>query len=72
MVRAALVLTRRAADSQFWLAYDLLTQLPAVHAAMEAGVLDQPRARVFSDWTIELRPEAARAVCAELLPERRG
>ena len=62
----------RAADSQFWLAYDLLTRLPAVHAAMEAGVLDEPRGRVFSDWTTELRPEAARAVCAELLPRAPG
>jgi hypothetical protein len=34
-IRAALVLTRRAADAQFWLAHDLLTRLPAVHAAMD-------------------------------------
>ena len=67
-VRAALVLTRRAAEAQFWLAYDLLTRLPAVHAAMDAGVLDEPRARVLSEWTMELRPEVARALCAELLP----
>jgi hypothetical protein len=39
---------------------------------MEAGVLDEPRARVFSDWTTELRPETARAVCAELLPRAPG
>ncbi|MBV9142507.1 MAG: DUF222 domain-containing protein [Pseudonocardiales bacterium] len=67
-VRAALVLTRRAANAQFWLAHDLLTRLPAVHAAMDAGVLDEPRARVLSEWTTELHPETARAVCAELLP----
>ena len=67
-VRAALVLTRRAADAQFWLAYDLITRLPQVHAAMEAGVLDEPRARVLSDWTTQLSPEQARAVSAELLP----
>ncbi|MGH3721873.1 MAG: DUF222 domain-containing protein [Pseudonocardiaceae bacterium] len=67
-VRAALVLTRRAADAQFWLAYDLLTRLPAVHAAMGAGVLDEPRARVLSEWTTELHPEVARAVCDELVP----
>jgi CheY-like chemotaxis protein len=67
-VRAALVLTRRAADAQFWLAYDLVTRLPQVHAAMDAGVLDEPRARVFSDWTTELSLEQARAVCAKLLP----
>ncbi len=62
------MLTRRAAEAQFWLAYDLLTRLPAVHAAMDAGVLDEPRARVLSEWTIELHPEVARALCAELLP----
>ncbi|MGH3975508.1 MAG: DUF222 domain-containing protein, partial [Pseudonocardiaceae bacterium] len=67
-VRAALVLTRRAAHAQFWLAYDLVTRLPQVHTAMDAGVLDEPRARVFSEWTTELSPEQARAVCATLLP----
>jgi Domain of unknown function (DUF222) len=67
-IRAALVLTRRAADAQFWLAHDLLTRLPAVHAAMDAGVLDEPRARVLSEWTTELDPEQARALCAQLLP----
>ncbi len=67
-VRAALVLTRRAGQAQFWLAHDLVRRLPQVHAAMDAGVLDEPRARVFSEWTIELSPEQARAVCAALLP----
>jgi hypothetical protein len=68
-VRAALVLTRRAAEGQFWVAHDLVSRLPAVHAAMLAGVLDEPRARVFSEWTLELFPEQARAVCARLLPQ---
>ena len=67
-IRAALVLTLRAAESQFWLAHDLVTRLPQVHAAMHAGMLDEPRARVFSEWTTELSPEQARAVCAALLP----
>ena len=62
------MLTRRAADTQFWLAHDLLTRLPAVHAAMDAGALDEPRARVFSEWTTELHPEQARALAEELLP----
>ncbi|MDQ4011033.1 MAG: HNH endonuclease [Actinomycetota bacterium] len=66
-VRAALMLTRRAADAQFWLAHDLVTRLPQVHAAMLAGVLDEPRARVLSQWTLELSPEQARAVCEQLL-----
>ncbi|MGH3798694.1 MAG: DUF222 domain-containing protein [Pseudonocardiaceae bacterium] len=68
-VRAALVLTRRAADAQFWLAYDLLTRLPAVHAALDTGALDEPRARVLSEWTTELDPQQARALCDQLLPQ---
>ncbi|PZS40793.1 MAG: hypothetical protein DLM62_01010 [Pseudonocardiales bacterium] len=48
-IRAALMLTRRAADTQFWRAHDLMTRLPHVHAAMHSGELDEPRARVFSD-----------------------
>ncbi len=67
-VRAALVLTRRAAEAQFWLAHDLVTRLPQVYAAMDAGVLDEPRARVMSEWTTELSLDQARAVCAALLP----
>jgi hypothetical protein len=67
-VHAALVLTRRAADAQFGLAYDLIRRLPAVHAALDAGLIDEPRARVLSEWTVELTPEQARAVCAALLP----
>ncbi len=68
-VRAALVLTRRAAEAQLWLGWDLVTRLPQVHAAMDAGVLDEPRARVFSEWTTQLSSEQARAVCAALLPQ---
>jgi hypothetical protein len=67
-IRAALVLTRRAAESQFWLAHDLVTRLPQVHAAMHGGMLDEPRARVFSEWTTGLSPQQARAVCAALVP----
>jgi hypothetical protein len=68
-VRAALVLTRRAAEDQFWVAHDLVARLPGVHAAMLAGVLDEPRARVFSEWTLQLSPAQARAVCTALLPQ---
>ncbi|HEY6423123.1 MAG TPA: DUF222 domain-containing protein [Pseudonocardiaceae bacterium] len=71
-VRAALVLTRRAADAQFWLAHDLVTRLPQVHAAMDAGVLDEPRARVFSDWTIELSPDRPRRCAPRCCPARQG
>jgi Domain of unknown function (DUF222) len=66
-IRAALVLTRRAVEAQFWLAYDLITRLPDVHAALDAGLIDEPRARVLSEWTIELSAEAARALCGAVL-----
>jgi hypothetical protein len=71
-IRAALVFTRRAADAQFWLAHDLVTRLPAVHAAMDVGLLAEARARVLSEWTVELSLEQARALCGELLPRAPG
>jgi hypothetical protein len=67
-VRAALVLTRRAAEGLFWLAYDLVSRLPGVWAAMDEGWCDEPRARILSEWTAELSGEHARAVCSALLP----
>jgi hypothetical protein len=36
---------------------------------MDAGRLDEPRARVLSEWTAELSPEQARGVCDALLPK---
>jgi hypothetical protein len=71
-IRTALVFTRRAADAQFRLAHDLATRLPAVHVAMDAGALDEPRARVLSEWTAELSPEQARALYGERLPRAPG
>lgn len=67
-VRAALMLTRRAANTLCALAADLVVRLPAVLVAMISGWLDQPRARVFSSWTSELCPPHARAVVERLLP----
>ncbi len=67
-IRAALVLTRRSAEAQFALAHDLRSRLPAVHAAMAAGVCDEPRARIFSEWTLDLPDPQARALCDRLLP----
>jgi hypothetical protein len=68
-VRAALVLTRRAAESVYWGGKDLIERLPAVHAALGCGELDVPRAHVFRDWTVNLSVEQARTVCALLLSE---
>ncbi len=51
-VRAALALTRRAADAQFSLRWDLVTRLPQAHAAMDAGVLDELRASIVKPFAI--------------------
>ena len=67
-IRAALILTRRSANAMAALAQDLVGRLPTVLQAMIDGVLDQPRARIFSDYTSLLSPEHARAVVDALLP----
>ncbi len=67
-VRAALRLTRAAAGRLCELAWDLQRRLPAVLAAMRQGVLDQPRAQVFSSWTGGLSREHTHAILVELLP----
>ncbi|MGQ0632006.1 MAG: DUF222 domain-containing protein, partial [Sporichthyaceae bacterium] len=67
-VRAALGLTRRAANLLVGEAHAIVHRLPQLHAAMAAGELDQARARVLADWTLELADEHAHAVCAALLP----
>lgn len=71
-VRAALSLTRRAAEDLYWSSRDLLERLPAVHAAMVAGEVDPARAEVLRDWTQNLTPEQARTVCELLLPIAAG
>jgi hypothetical protein len=53
-VRASLRLTRSAAGRLCALAWDLTERLPLVLAGMRGGMLDQPRAQVFSSWTSDL------------------
>jgi hypothetical protein len=67
-VRAALVWTRRAADAACELACDLVSRLPAVHGAVASGVLDEPKGRIFSEWTRELTDTHAVQLCDALLP----
>ena len=68
-VGEALVLTTRGAEDLCGLATDVVRRLPGVQAALTGGVIDQPRARVFSTWTAELTDEHAKAVVAALLPK---
>ncbi|MGQ0632135.1 MAG: DUF222 domain-containing protein [Sporichthyaceae bacterium] len=67
-VRAALGLTRTAAESLLALAESICVRLPELHAAMAAGELDEPRARLLAEWTADLSQEHAHGICAKLLP----
>ena len=67
-VRASLRLTRSAARRLCELTWDLHKRLAPVLAAMREGVLDQPRAQVFSSWTQGLTSGHTAAVLWALLP----
>jgi len=62
-ISAALTLTRRASEVQTDLANTICVRLPGVGAALHAGVIDLPRARVLADQTCHLPRELARQVC---------
>ncbi|MGW5263708.1 DUF222 domain-containing protein [Microbispora sp. NPDC004025] len=66
-VRAALVWSRRRADSAFELAWNLHRRLPVLGAAMLAGQLDEPRAVAFIRWTSGLTDAQAGWVCEHLI-----
>ncbi|WP_344054024.1 HNH endonuclease signature motif containing protein [Planotetraspora silvatica] len=66
--RAALVWSRRRADSTFELAWGVHRRLPQLGEAMSRGDLDEPRAAAFIRWTAGLTPQQAEMVCAQLVP----
>ncbi|WP_432931381.1 DUF222 domain-containing protein [Microbispora sp. CA-135349] len=65
--RAALVWSRRRADSAFDLAWNLHRRLPVLGEAMLAGTLDEPRAVAFIRWTGGLTDAQAGWVCEHLI-----
>ncbi|GAA4566222.1 HNH endonuclease signature motif containing protein [Planotetraspora kaengkrachanensis] len=67
-IRAALTLTRRAAEREYAFAHALAARLPAVRDALNAGQIDKPRALVFCDWLEDVPADLARAVADHLLP----
>jgi hypothetical protein len=71
-VSAALVLTRRAAEVQVELAYQLCERLPRVWKALSEGVIDLPRARVLADQTTHLPEELAEKVTDVALEKAPG
>ncbi len=68
-IRAALTLTRRAAEFQLGTAYDLRDRLPQVWQALHDGLIDLPKARVICHETGHLPVEQAQQV-AEVALER--
>jgi hypothetical protein len=66
-IRACLVWTRRAAESQLGLARDLCQRLPQVWEALDVGLIDLPRARVIVNQTLHLDSELARQVADQAL-----
>jgi hypothetical protein len=67
-IRGALSWTRTAANTQLTLAWDLHTRLPRVFKALDAGLIDVPKAKVFSEWTQGLTDDQAQQICDRLLP----
>jgi uncharacterized protein DUF222 len=66
-IAAALTLTGRAAEAELGLALDLADR-PATAAALAAGRIDLPRARILTSLLGPLSPAHADAVEAEILP----
>ncbi len=66
-LRAALCLTRRSAEVQTDLAFQLCERVPVVWEALHAGLIDLPRARVLCDQTGHLPRELAQQVCDRAL-----
>jgi len=68
-LRAALQLTRRAADVELSFALDLRDRLPQVSEAFTAGLIDQRRARTIVCQTTHLNDDTARAVVDQIIDE---
>jgi len=66
-LRAALQLTRRAADIELSFALDLQDRLPRVLEAFTSGVIDQRRARTIVWQTTHLEEDTARAVVDQVI-----
>ena len=68
-IRAAMHMTRRAADRELEFAMHIQTRLPRVGAAFSAGDLDRRRVGVLIFETIHLSIAEARKIADRLLPD---
>ncbi|MEE8405761.1 MAG: DUF222 domain-containing protein [Acidimicrobiia bacterium] len=65
-IRAALTMTRRAAESRLSEASDLVERLPRVWEMLDQGLIDWPRARVIIHGTEHLPESNARTIVDEI------
>ncbi|MGH8911311.1 MAG: DUF222 domain-containing protein [Acidimicrobiia bacterium] len=68
-IRAAMTLTRMAAETMMQLALGLVDRLPAVWQGLQRGRIDLPKARVLLEGTDHLDEIMARETVARLLPD---
>ena len=66
-IRAALCLTRRAADFELGFAVELVGRVPAVWVALRNGLIDLRRARVLVSGTSHLPVDTARVVVERII-----
>ncbi len=71
-IRAALTLTRNAADKRVSLSSDLCERLPRVFELLEQGLIDLSRARIIVTGTEHLSETAARSVAEAVIPKAPG
>ena len=71
-VGAALTRTRRSAETEVELSYDLIDRLPEVWEALRAGAIDLRKARVFIRETEMLDIPVARKVVSQVLSAAPG
>ena len=71
-IRAALYLTRRAADADLGLAWAVYERLPRVWEALHVGDIDLRRASVIVNGVSHLPEETARRVVEEIIAEAGG
>jgi hypothetical protein len=71
-IRAALVLTRRAADIELGFAVELAERVPRVAEALRSGAIDVRRAKTIAHRTTHLSPDTARAVVDQIIDQAPG
>jgi hypothetical protein len=68
-IRAALNLTRRAADNELLMALDLVEKHPKVHEALSTGRIDQRRVRVIMNGIFHLDDATAALVVDHIIDD---